>query len=344
MTPDFSVIADGLDVTGRFGGRKIEIEVVDATGVESDSAEISIFDPEAIVSPPRRGAMLAIALGYRETGLIPQGLFKVDQVTFKGYPHQIRISARSADNKKSMKERRTKDYTGKPLGEIAREVAGRHGMGARVAPDLASIRFPLLAGGDDSYIGQHEESDVAFLTRVAETVGGFFSVKGGHFTIARRGDGKSVSGASGVVLITPNVLIDRDAYEVSWKDKPVHGKVEASYFDRKKVERKPVIEGGGGTGGGGTEDGIVYRFRHPFPSERIARDAAKGKKRELERAEGSAKFARWGDGTIRAEMDLVAAGIRGGVDGLWSIARVTHRIDDRGFISRIECETKGANK
>lgn len=335
MTPDFSVIADGIDVTGRFGGRKIEIEVVDATGVESDSAEIVVFDPEAIVEPPRRGATLAISLGYRETGLVPQGLFKVDQVTFKGYPHQIRINARSADNKKEMKERRTQDYTNKSLQQVAQEVAGRHGMSARVAADLGAIKFPVLAGPDESYIGQHEESDVAFLTRVAESIGGFFSVKNGSFVIAKRGEGKSISGAIGRVLLTPDMLIDREAYEVSWKDKPVHGKVEASYFDRGKVRRQPVEEGGGSV-----DDGIVYRFRNPFPSEKQARDAAKGKVRELQRAEGSAKFTRWGEATIRAEMDLIAAGFRAGVDGTWTIARVAHRIDDRGFISKIEAETK----
>lgn len=333
MTPDFSVIADGVDVTGRFGGRKIEIEVVDATGVESDSAEITIFDPEAIVSPPRKGAILAISLGYRETGLIPQGLFKVDKVIFKGYPHQIVIQARSADNKKEMKERRTRDYTNKTLQQVAQEIAARHGMPALVASDLASLKFPVFAGADESYIGQHEESDVSFLTRVAEERGGFFSPKNGRFLIAKRGDGKNMSGAVGNVVITPDVLIDKDAYETFEQDKPVHGKVEASYFDRGKVKRVPVQEGG-------EEDGIVYRFRNPFPSEKQARDAAKGKVRELQRAGGSAKFTRWGDATIRAEMNLTAIGIRDGVDGVWTIARVSHRIDDRGFISKIECETK----
>lgn len=335
MTPDFSVIADGVDVTGRFGGRKIEIEVVDATGVESDSAEITIFDPESIVSPPRRGALLAISMGYRETGLIPQGLFKVDQVTFKGYPHQITIQARSADNKKEMKERRTKDYTNKTLQQVAQEIAGRHGMSALVASDLASIKFPVFAGADESYIGQHEESDVSFLTRVAEERGGFFSVKNGKFLIAKRGDGKSMSGAVGNVVITPDVLIDRDAYEVSWKDKPVHGKVEASYFDRGKVAREPVVKGGG-------DGNVAYRFREPFPSKKQAEDAADGKARELQREVASASFTVWGDPTIRAEMDLVAAGIRPGVDGVQlSIERVTHRIDSGGgFTTRIECEAK----
>jgi phage protein D len=335
MTPDFTVSADGLDVTDRFAGRKIELEVVDATGTESDSAEIVIFDPQAVVQPPRRGAILSIALGYRETGLIPQGLFKVDQVKFKGYPHKIQITANAADNKQMFKERRTKDYTNKTLGEIVQEIAGRHGLQGQVAADLASVKFPLLAGSDQSYIGQHEESDAAFLTRVAESLGGFMSPKNGRLLVARRGDGKSMSGAAGLVMIRPEMLLDREAYEVSLKDKPIHGEVEASYFDRGKVAREPVVEGGG-------DGGVAFRFRNPFPSRKQAEDAAKGKVRELQRGEGSATFNCWGDATIRAEMDLVATGIRSGVDGVrWTIERVTHRLDDsRGFTSRIECETK----
>ena len=56
LTPQFSVSADGVDVTGRFAGRNVELEVIDATGVESDSAEFVISDPLAEVAPPRRGA------------------------------------------------------------------------------------------------------------------------------------------------------------------------------------------------------------------------------------------------------------------------------------------------
>jgi hypothetical protein len=332
LTPQFSVSADGIDVTGRFAGRNVELEVIDATGVESDSAEFVISDPLAEVAPPRRGAILAISMGYLETGLVPMGLFKVDQVTFKGYPHEIRINARAADNKKEMKERRIKDYTNKTFGEIVSEIAGRHGLTPKIAGDLASHRFTYFSKPDESYIGQHEESDASFLTRVADRVGGFFAVKNGHLIVARKGDGQSISGAEGLVILTPDKLIDRDAYEVSWKDKPVHGQVESSYFDRKKVTRKPVTVGGG--------DGVVYRFRDPFPDEKQARKAAEGKQRELERDEGSAKFSAWGDPTIRAEMKLMASGIRAGVDGLWTITRAAHRIDGSGFVSKIEGETK----
>ncbi|CAM5399730.1 hypothetical protein AFEL58S_02015 [Afipia felis] len=334
MTPDFTISADGIDVTDRFADRKIDLEVVDGTGTESDSAEIKIFDPDTMVDPPRHGAMLAIAMGYRETGLVPQGTFKVDQIYFEGYPHAIRITANAADNMKSLKERRTKDYTNKSLGEIVNEIAGRHGLTGAVAPSLASVQFPLLAGGDKSYIGQHEESDAAFLTRIADRLGGFWSPKAGRLVLARRGDGKSVSGVAGSVTITPQMLLGPSSYQVGFKDKPVHGEVEASYFDRGKVAREPVVESGGG-------DGVAYRFRTPFPSRKQAEDAAKGKVRELQRGKGSASFDCWGDATIRAEMDAVAKGIRPGVDGiLWSIERVTHSIGDNGFTSRIECESK----
>lgn len=334
MTPDFSVSADGLDVTDRFAGCKVEIEVVDATGTESDSVEIVIFDPAAIVAPPRRGAVLAVALGYQETGLVPQGLFKVDQTAFFGPPHKIRITGNAADNRESLKERRIKDYTDKSLGEIAQEVAGRHGLQAKVASDLAQTKFPVLAGSNQSYIGQHEESDAAFLTRVAERVGGFMSIKDGKLIIARRGDGKNMSGESGLVIIRSTMLIGPDSYELVWKDKPAHGEVEASYFDRGKVAREPVVKGGG-------DGNVAYRFREPFPSKKQAEDAAEGKARELQRDAASANFTIWGDPTIRAEMDLVAFGIRPGVDGMQlSIERVTHRIDGSGFTTRIECEAK----
>ena len=333
MTPGFSISTGGLDITERFAG-KIEIEVVDATGTESDSCEVKLLDPAGMIAPPRRGATLAVSLGYRETGLIPQGLFKVDQVNLLGPPHKIRITANAADNKEALKERRTKDYTNSTFGQIVAEVAGRHGLIPKIASDLARINFPMLAGTDQSYIGQQEESDAGFLTRVAERVGGFMSIKNGFLIVARRGDGKSMSGAIGRVVIRPQMLLGPDSYDVTFKDKPIHGEVEASYFDRDKVAREPVKKGGG-------DGGVAYRFREPFPSKKQAEDAAAAKQRELARGEISASFSIWGDATIRAEMDAVAEGIRSGVDGVpLTISRVTKNVGERGFTTKIEAENK----
>lgn len=336
-TPDFEIFADGINVTGNFSGRKMELEVVDAVGVESDSAEIVVADPQATLAPPRRGAKLAIAMGYRETGLVPMGLFTVDQVTLLGYPHTIRINARSADNKKELKERRIKDYTNKSFGQIVKEIAGLHGLQAVVAPAFAEMRFPYFSRLDQSYIAQHEESDASFLTRITQEIGGFFTIKDGKMIAAERGEGSSISGKPMIYTITPGKLIGRSGYEVSVRDKPVHGQIEASFFDRDKVQREPVIEG--------TGEGVVYRFRKPFPDKKTAQRAAKGKKRELERRQGSAKFEIWGDPLCRAEMTVIAAGIRPGVDGDWSCSRAAHKLDARGYVTTVECEApKGGKK
>ena len=339
MTPDYQILLGGeggVDITGRFSGRNVEVTVVDATGTESDSAELTVFDPAAEVDPPRRGAVLGVLLGYRETGLALVGVFKVDEVKLTGYPHKIVISAKSADNKETLKERRTKAYSDKTFGQIVAEVAGRHGLKPSVAGALAQVRFPTFSSPAESYVGQQEESDIAFVGRLAERLGAFVALKNGRMIAVPKGEGQSVSGAAGVITITPDKLIGNDAYEVSWKDKPVHGRVEASYFDRGKVVREPVIVGDG-------EGAAVFRFREPFPHKDQAQAAAEAKSRELARAEGSATFHCWGDTSIRAEMSALARGIRTAVDGLWSISRVEHVLS-KDFTTKVECETKPKKK
>lgn len=336
MTPNYQIFANGTDVTGRFEGRNVELTVVDATGVESDSAEITVADPNAEIDVESlRGAVLAILMGYGDD-LVPMGQFKADEVSLEGYPHLVRITARSADNKSSLKERRIKDYTGKSFGEIVTEIAGRHGLTPRVAGALASIRFPTFSA-EESYLGQHEESDPAFLTRVAERLGAFATIKQGNLIVVPKGEGESVSGTAGVIELRPEMLLDRNGYKVTWKDKPIHGKVEASYFDRGKVMREPVTAGSG--------DGVVYRFREPFPDKTQAQKAAEAKQRELARGEGSASFTCWGDPTMRAEMQVVPIGVRGGVDGAWTTVRVEqHMAGASAFTTKLEASTKPGAK
>lgn len=338
MTPDYQIrlgAADGLDITGRFVGRNIALTVVDATGTESDSAEIAVLDPLAQIEPPRRGAVLAIAMGYRERGLVPMGLYRVDATTFAGYPHRIAIAARSADNRDRLKERRTQDYGGRTLGEIAAAVAGRHGLTPRVAGPLAGALFPTFALPAQSYVGQHEESDIAFLTRLAGGLGASVTVKHGHLVVTPAGTGKSVSGAAATVVITPQHIAD--GYEAKWKDRPRHGKAEASYFDRRAGRRVAVSAGDG--------EGAVYRLRGPYPESEQAMAAATAKAAELGRAEGQASFTVWGDPAVRAGMQLVVRGVRAGVDGAWTITRAEHAMSgDAAYLTRIAAEVKGGKK
>lgn len=73
MTPAWSISADGVDITSRFNDRLLELTVTDNEGLKSDSCEILVDDRDGQLAIPRKGAILAISMGYRETGLTFMG-------------------------------------------------------------------------------------------------------------------------------------------------------------------------------------------------------------------------------------------------------------------------------
>jgi phage protein D len=182
---------------------------------------------------------------------------------------------------------------------------------------------------------QTEESDVAFMSRLVERHDGTCAVKQGRLVCVMRGSMQSASGASlPPVVVAPGRNLLR--YRVTWSDKPVHGKVEARWFDRFKVEPRTVEVP---VGDGGEE--VVAKLPEPFPTEAEAKRAAEAKARELTRGDGTATFEVEGDPAMGAEIPVQAQGIRAGVNGLWVPTRVEHRVDQRGYSTRAETETPG---
>jgi uncharacterized protein len=228
MTPAWQILADGVDITANFNDRLIELTVTDNEGMKSDSCEIVVDDRDGILAVPRKGTLLAIFMGYRETGLLSMGLFTVDEVELSGFPRQMRISGAAADLRDKLKSQRSKGYENKTLGAIVGEVAQRHGLSAAVGGSLRGFSYPFLA--------QSEESDLHFLTRLARKHDALFKVAGGKLLFMRRGEALSASGQA-----LPSVTITGaqvTQYSATFQDRPTHKKSAATWWDSDKVERE----------------------------------------------------------------------------------------------------------
>lgn len=321
MKPRFRILADGTDVTSNFDGVGVSITVTDAAGIESDRVEITVDDEHGQIAAPRTGAELAVWLGY-EPALVFMGRYTVDEVRFEGWPQTVTIGGHAADQRDSLKERRTEAYEDKTLQDIFAEIAGRHGLIPAVAAAVGGFHY--------DYVAQQEESDEAFATRLGRLHGATATVKDGRLVVVPTGSGASASGASlGVFMVRrPGNLV---SYAVTWKDKASHESVEASWFDRDEVDRETLEEEA-------DDHGPAYGIRERFPDEAIAREAARAKAKEIRRGAGEATFEIEGDPAARAEMDLVCTGVRDRVDGPWSIERVEHRIDG-AYTTTIHCKT-----
>ena len=324
--PIFSVHANGRDITSRLSaGGAISLTVVDGSGLNSDSVQIVIDDKNGRVEAPRTGVTLDVFGGTERRGIRHFGSYIVDQVDFSGYPQQISISAAAADAKGKQKERRQEHHEDTTYGEVFRKIAGRNGWAARVAQSIASKQI--------EYEAQAEEDDISFATRLGRKVGAVVTVKDGNLVVVEAGSGESVSsGPLPPLIIAPGINLL--TYQVTRKDKPKHAKVEASWFDRDKVERKKVeVQIPRAVGD------VAFMLREPFQNEAEAKDAAEAARSELERGEGSASFEIDGDPTVVAERPVMVRGVRPEVDGRWNPTTVEHRFSADGpYVVSIQCE------
>ncbi|MGL9758293.1 MAG: hypothetical protein ACR5LA_05610 [Wolbachia sp.] len=78
MTPDFDIVAKNNPVTEVLKKSLILLRVTDGFGTTSDEAEIYIsYNSSAL----ELKGNLQIFLGYKETGLLPMGVYKANQIT-----------------------------------------------------------------------------------------------------------------------------------------------------------------------------------------------------------------------------------------------------------------------
>ncbi|MGP2492285.1 phage late control D family protein [Mesorhizobium sp. PUT5] len=327
MHPIIEVTVDGTPVAGAFYERLIDISIVDKEGIASDTFSANLNDgPPDFLALPRTGAIVDIRLGYRETGVASVGRFTVDQINGKCLPYSVSISGKAADLRgDGLKERKERHWD-KKLKDIVEEVAGECGLSASVDSEIGEYQYEWFA--------QQDESNIAFLERLAKRHNAIFAVKQGRMIFSKRGGGTSVSGASlGSVIVTPsNIVQGTCSFEAQDGDR--FQKVVAYYQDKDKAERVEVEADADSEADG------VYRITEPFADVAEADKAAHSKAKDLQRGRGSASVTIVGDTSVIAGAPLLFSGVRPGLDGVpYIIDSVTHEYSKKsGFTTKISAK------
>lgn len=317
MTPAFKIMADGIDVTGGINDRLVKLTVTDNDGTKSDTVSIVLDDRDFALAKPRKGAMLAVFMGYRETGLALMGLFKVNRVqrSFKKDSGRVmEVTGKSADLKEEMKSQRTGQYDDKTLEQIVGEVAGRHGLGSTVSPKIGKVTY--------KHEPQTEESDLHLLTRLAHTHDAFMKVAGGKVLMIGRDEVMS-----GVVTLPMSWF---DECSVEEDDRASHKEANAHWRDRSKGERVKETQSGG--------EGGRFTLRHTFATKDLAKAAAEGKKKELARKEATLTGKGVGRTDLMAGTRIVTVIGADPYDGLWMISTATHEMTKKGYSTSISTD------
>lgn len=359
IAPDFSLSLQEKDITQNIRKRLISLSLTDNRGFEADQLDIELDDSDGMMVMPQRNAVLALSLGWEGAALTPKGLFTVDEVEHRGSPDTLTIRARSADFRGSLNTRRDESYHDTTLSHIVQKVAARNKLKATIAAGLGGIKV--------SHIDQTQETDAAFLTRLASLNGAVAVVKNGSLLFMRPGNGTTVNGKPLPVFTLTRQDGDRHSFSIA--DRDAYTGVTASWLNTKqpkpqkvKLQRKPkeqhlralqhpnakpaaskkpgkLMEENKGEYLVGAGDN-VFVIPKVYANKAAAMRAAQAKWEKLQR--GAAEFSlslAMGRANITPEMPVRVSGFKAVIDAQdWIVSKATHNLSNSGFTTALEFE------
>ncbi|EEX1986360.1 phage late control D family protein [Escherichia coli] len=343
--PDFSVsLADSSDenTLQALNNRVISLSMTDNRGFEADRVSIVLDDADGQLALPERGARIRLMLGWKGDPLVNKGIYIVDEVAHEGPPDRLTLSANSADFREEFNVKREVSWHDVTVERVVSAIAQRYGLKARISEMLMDIEI--------DHADQTEESDMSFLTRMADMLGAITTVKNGSLLFILPGGGVTADGRA-----LPSFALTRsdgDSHQFRIADRQAYTGVKAYWLDlnygkknavniRKRQTAPEKSDSREGSYMEGAE-GNVFVLRKTYPNEVAARRAAAARWQQLQRgaAEFSITLAR-GRPELYPEMHGTVTGFKTAIDNQdWIIARVEHSIDGSGFTTRLELEAR----
>ncbi len=252
-----------------------------------------------------------------------RGTYIVDEVEHSGAPDVLTIRARSADMRQDLPGKRTQSWDELALRDIITTIADRHDLTPRIGDSLGDIFL--------KHIDQTEESDLHFLTRLAERFDAIATVKAGNLLFIPRGPERLPAGWHPSTTLTRQVG-DRHRYVVT--DRDAYSGVIAHWHDPDAAERREVVAG--------TDDN-AKQLRPTYATEADALAAAESEWQRLQR--GGAVFSldlAEGRPELYPETPVTLNGYKTEIDAIdWLITEVSHDLSDQALTSSVKMEIHG---
>lgn len=328
MRPLFKIEANDADVTAVIRKRFVSGMITDNEGLQSDTFEVTLDDRDNAIVIPDTGAELKVWLGYQASGLAYMGLYIFDEHDISGPPDQVVLKAKAAQVSNSetlkgmsasLKQQKTRSWSGQTLGSIVETIAGDAGYTPCVFADL----------GDEliEHVDQTEESDMHFLTRLALERNAVAKPAGGNLVLAPRGKSKSLTGRQ-----LSAVTLDRSeitTWNLNTSEREAYRSVQTFWHNLQTGEKVAVTVGDGDP---------VKMLRGNFPTSEEAVRAAGADLDRIERGQAGLTLTLPGRSELAAEGAVFLTGFRKELLGEWSIKKATHPFSRSGFTTTLECE------
>lgn len=319
--PDYRVVVDGRPITPQIRGLLHSLRLTDNRGGEADQLDIVLVDADGTLAIPPKGAVIALALGWRHSGLVDRGTYTVDETEHSGAPDKLTIRARSADFRASLPGKRTESWHRQAIRDIIAIIAGRHKLDPAVSDALAGIVV--------DHIDQTEESDLNFLTRLAERYDAIATIKSGRLLFIAAGRAVTASGTA----IAPAVFTraDGDSHTYSVTDRDSYTGVIANWRDVEGAAKRQAIAG---------SDDNAKTLRPIYASEADALAAARAEYKRIQRGEKTfALSLALGRAELYPETPAIVTGFKPEIDATaWLITEVVHDLGDSAYTNSISFE------
>ena len=231
LTPVAKLSINGKPFNTDALSRIISISLTDKSGFEADELTVSLSDHDGALALPPKSAEITIALGYIETGIVDKGSYKITEVSWSGAPDTLHITAQSADTSDRFSEAKEKSWHKTSLKEIIESIAAANGYTPIIGKAYQDEKI--------DHIDQSNESDAAFLSRLAERYDAIATVKHGRLLFVSSGEATTAGGQP-----LPTIRITRnsgDQYAFRYSNTESYNAVRAYYIDKQTGKKHEVV-------------------------------------------------------------------------------------------------------
>jgi len=323
-----SVTIGGHDATSYIEPYLLSFEFGDEAGGKSDEVQIELHDRAGKWREkwlPKKGTKITAAIrcinwwGPGQNASLNCGTFKCDEVSYSGPPDKLKIKGVSASLHGKLREtNKTQAWEKFSLEGVAQDVASRNGLSLMY--DADSHNFERQ--------DQREESDLAFVTRLAEDRGVSVKVrddklilyseqkadaKGTKLTFTRTGGGYDA--VSEYDFTVKSEGTSYEAAEVEYHD-PATGQTHTYTYNPggKKLTEENTIK--------------VLSMDKRVESQADAMALAKNRMRGANKGETTGNFTIMGHPGLVAGMTIGMSGF-GKFSGKYFVTKATHSLGDK---------------
>jgi hypothetical protein len=258
---------------------------------------------------PKAEERLRLKLGNSEQ-VRDFGLYRIYEVNYTGDRSGERIEILAVSGTERLYEKRWASYRQQPLKAVVETVAGRHGL--RVVGEI---------GGTLAFEAQRNESDMAFLHRLAKRYGYVMKMEGSELIFTSH---SQIDDSPSVATIRRG---DVKSYQFSDKAIGTYKRCVVRGFNAKT---RQVLEGTAGTG-----EPVLYAVESGIDSTSEATERAREHLKETNRKKTHCELTLPGDSRLLSGMTIELNGF-GVFDGKYVVEQTQHRVERSGYETSLE--------